>query len=56
MPGFLIEGGSNFRPPAFGENLQTADVQIAIVKERLQLRHQPGQETAILTNAVTTHR
>src|SRR5579871_4768001 len=38
--------------PALGQLLQGAHVQVAIVEEALQLRHQARQETAVLADAV----
>src|SRR5205085_8103954 len=43
-------------PPAARQLLQRADVEVAVVEERLQPRHRRGQEAAILADAVAAHR
>jgi hypothetical protein len=56
MGPLLAESGGNFGSPALGQLFERTHIEIAIVKERFELRHQSRHEATILTNAVTTHR
>jgi hypothetical protein len=53
IPAFL-KPLQDFRFPATRQLFQGADVQIAVVEVRFQLRHVLKQEAAILPDAVTT--
>src|SRR4051812_24342876 len=42
--------------PAPRQLLERAHIEVAIVKEALELGHVPGEEAAVLADAVTAHR
>ena len=49
---FLFETLVHPRRPAFGEFLERAHVEVAIVKKSFQLGHVPGQKASVLADAV----
>ena len=51
----FLEARIGFRLPALGQLLQGAHIDIAVVKERLQLGHVAHEKPSILTNAVAAH-
>ena len=55
MLAFLGETGSELRFPALDQFLQGADIQIAIMEVRLELRHGPGEEAPVLADGVPAH-
>jgi len=52
----LLEPIADLGQPELGENLQRRHVEIAVVKERRELRHVSNQKPAILTDAVAADR
>lgn len=55
MSTLFAEGACNVGRPTFGEFLDRADVEIAIVEKSLERRHQARHEASILANAVAAH-
>ena len=52
----LGEAGHDCRLPALGQFLQRGDIQITVVEECLELRHVPGEKTAVLADGIAAHR
>ena len=52
----LAESPEQLGPPAAGQLLQGADVEVSVVEERLEPGHRRGQEAAVLADAVAAHR
>src|SRR5580692_3090209 len=53
---FLAVPAGHRRHPAPRQLLQRADVEIAVMKELLELWHQSCKKTPVLTDTVTAHR
>ena len=56
MRGFLVETLADLGCPAADEFLDRGDIEVAVVEEPFQARHQPMHEAAILADRVATHR
>ena len=52
----LLERFVHLRAPAPGQLFERTDIQIPVMKERLQLGHVLHQKTPILPDAIATHR
>ena len=55
VPLLLLEGCMDLGPPAFGQFLQRADIQVAVVEEGLQLGHVLDQKPPVLPDGIATH-
>lgn len=56
MPGLFLEALDQLGLPAPAQLLERADIQIAVMKERLELRHIAEHEAAILADGVAAER
>jgi hypothetical protein len=50
LMGAFLRRCRNVWTPALHQNLECADIQIAVVKKRLQLRHVSRHKTTVLAN------